>query len=251
MLASLDPQNELNALRSAQAALWAARASSSRRATITSARATLSRGITTQVAFDQAQQAMRTAQSRVDSAQAQLHNAEDRVGFTELQADAPGVVTARRRRARRGRAAGQMIVQVARQDGRDAVFDVPAQVMRTAPRPDIAVRLTDDPAVKATGRVREVERRRPIRSRARSAVRVGLTDPPAAMRSARRSTGRMKLASSPRSPIPASALTNINGQPAVWIVDPATRPFDAQCRGLRFDPATVVISQASTPAISS
>ena len=36
--------------------------------------------------------------------------------------------------------AGRMIVQVARQDGRDAVFDVPAQIKDTAPAdPEIEV----------------------------------------------------------------------------------------------------------------
>ena len=36
---------------------------------------------------------------------------------------------------------GQMIFQVARQDGRDAVFDVPAQVIRNAP-PDPKIVVT-------------------------------------------------------------------------------------------------------------
>ena len=56
-----------------------------------------------------------------------------------------------------------MIVQVAHQGGRDAVFDVPAQVLRAASGDlPVAVRLTDDPSVTATGRVREVGRK-PIR----------------------------------------------------------------------------------------
>ena len=53
--------------------------------------------------------------------------------------------------------AGQMVVQFARQGGRDAVFAVPEQLIRTAPRdPVVQITLTDDPKVTATGRVREV-----------------------------------------------------------------------------------------------
>ena len=50
-----------------------------------------------------------------------------------------------------------MIVALARQDGRDAVFDAPQQVLRVgAADPEIAVTLTGDPSVVAHGRVREV-----------------------------------------------------------------------------------------------
>ena len=50
--------------------------------------------------------------------------------------------------------------------------------------------------------------------------------------------------SAPTISIPASALTNIDGQPAVWIVDPSSltvSPHNVDVQ--RFDPGTVVISQ--------
>ena len=44
--------------------------------------------------------------------------------------------------------------------------------------------------------------------------------------------------------IPASALTEANGRPAVWIVDPHTKTVTLRnVDVLRHDPATVVISQ--------
>jgi len=50
-----------------------------------------------------------------------------------------------------------MIVQLAHEGGIDAVFDVPAELIRTSPRdPKVVVALADDPAVQTTGRVREV-----------------------------------------------------------------------------------------------
>ena len=61
-----------------------------------------------------------TAQAQVDSAEAQLKSAHDLVSFTELKADAPGVVTATSAEAGEGVQAGQMIIKLARQGGRAA-----------------------------------------------------------------------------------------------------------------------------------
>ena len=98
-----------------------------------------------------------------------MKTAHDLVSFTELKADAPGVVTAVGPGAGEVVQAGQMIVRVARRDGRDAVFDVPAQFMRTAPSdPIITVSLTDDPTVNAHSAASAKLRPRPTRRRERS-----------------------------------------------------------------------------------
>ena len=56
-------------------------------------------------------------------------------------------------------------------------------------------------------------------------------------------TGRMELDAGPGMSIPASALTQIEGQPAVWIVDPKTQTVSLHnVEVQRFDPATVVVS---------
>src|SRR6201996_7701302 len=158
LMARLESQNELNALRQAQAGLAAAQGQ------LTQARnhfdrqeTLLAQGWTTRANFDVATQAQQTARSQVDAAEAQLKTAHDLVGFTELKADAPGVITAVGPSAGEVVQAGQMIFRLARKDGRDAVFDVPAQSLRSAPSdPEVMVSLTDDPTVTARGRVREV-----------------------------------------------------------------------------------------------
>ncbi len=245
ILAKLDPQNELNALRSAQAALSAAegqlvqaRNNFGRQETL------LARGFTTKVLFDQAQQTFQTAQAQVDDARAQLEIAEDRVGFTQLKANVTGTITARAAESGEVVQPGQMIFQVARQDGRDAVFEVPAQVLRSAQSdPTITVTLTDDPSVKATGRIRQVDPQAdPVTRTFR--VRVSLIDPPASMMLGATVSGRMDLEAAEAISIPASALTNFNRQPAVWIVDPSTSTVSMRnVEVARFDPGTVVISQ--------
>jgi RND family efflux transporter MFP subunit len=245
VLAKLDPQNELNTLRSAQAALSAAEGQLvEARNTFDRQNRLLESGFTTRALFDQAQQGLRTAQSRVDDASAQLHSAEDNVSYTELKANVTGAITARGAESGEVVQPGQMIFQVARQDGRDAVFDVPAQVIRSAPPdPKITVSLTDAPSVTAMGRVRQVDPQAdPVTRTFR--VRVSLIDPPSAMLLGATVSGRMQLESTPGIAIPASALTNINSQPAVWIVDPSTSTVSLHNVDVqRFDPGTAVISQ--------
>jgi RND family efflux transporter MFP subunit len=245
VLAKLDPQNELNALRSAQAALSAAEGRLVETSnTFDRQKTLLPQGFTTQVLFDQAQQGLRTAQSQVDNAEAQLQIAKDRVSYTELKAGVAGSITARTAEAGEVVQPGQTVFQVARQDGRDAVFDVPAQVIRSAPPdPRIVVSLTDDSSVTATGRVRQVDPQAdPITRTFR--VRVSLINPPSTMFLGATVKGRMELESTPSIALPASALTRINGQPAVWLVEPTAMTVSLHNVQIeRFDPGTVLVSQ--------
>lgn len=241
-LARLESQNEQNALRTAQADLGAAQAQ------LTQARnhferqdALLRDGWTTRANHDRASQELQTAQSKVDSAEAQLKAAHDQVGFTELKADAPGVVTAVGPGTGEVVQAGQMIAKLARKDGRDAVFDLPAQMIRST-EPDIAVSLTGDPAVMANGRVREIAPQADPVTRTFE-VKVGLTDPPPAMRLGATVTGRMGVESVSVIEIPAASLTRFNRQPAVWIVDPSSHRVSIRnVEVLRYDPARVAVS---------
>ncbi len=247
-LARLDPANEVNALRTAQAGLAAAQAQLSQsRAAYERQRTLLAQGHTPRAQFELAEQAMRTAQAQVDSDETQVRIAADRVSYTILQADAAGTVIARGAEPGEVVQAGQMIVQVAREGGRDAVFDVPAQVLRAAPGdPRVTVTLTDDPTVTAVGRVREVAPQADPVTRTFE-VKVGLTDPPAAMRLGATVNGKMHLDSDAVIAIPASALTEINRQPAVWIVDPATLTVSLHAiELLRFDPGPVVVAHGLT-----
>jgi len=245
VLAKLDPENELNALRSAESALAAARGQLTyARGDFDRQRQLLANGHTPRARFDQSQNALQSAQSQVDNAEAQLRIARDRVSWTTLEADAPGTVTARGAEPGEVVQAGQMIVRLARQGGRDAVFDVPAQLLRSAPsESEITVRLTDDPSVTATGRVREIAPQADPVTRTFE-VKVGLSDPPQAMRLGATVTGSVKLESEPVISIPASALTELNRQPAVWIVDPKNLTVSMRnVELLRHDPGTVVIAQ--------
>ncbi len=248
VLATLDPVDEQNALRSATAALSAAEGQLVEASNNFDRQAHLmDRGFTTRVLFDQARQTLQTAHARVDDARAQLDQAQDRVSFTELQSTVTGTITARNAEAGEVVQVGQSIYQVAREDGRDAVFDVPAQVLRAAP-PDaiVTVTLADDKSVTAKARVRTVDPQAdPVTRTFR--VRMSLIDHPEAMRLGATVTGLLELDAGPGISIPASALTQIEGKPAVWIVDPSAQTVSLHnVEVRRFDPGTVVVSAGLT-----
>ncbi|BCJ90976.1 RND transporter [Terrihabitans soli] len=243
-IARLDPQNEENAVRSARAQVAAAAGKAAEaRGDYDRQQQLLSGGWIAQARYDQAAQVRQTTQSQLDAAHAQLSIAEDHLGFATLYADAEGVVVARGAEPGEVVRAGQMIVQIARTDGRDAVFDVPPQIKDQAPaNPVIDVSLTMDPSVKTTGRVREVSPRAD-RATGTFEVRVGLSEPPAQMRLGATVSGRMQTERDAGIAIPATALTSLNGQPAVWVVDPqgsttALRPIEIA----EFDQARILIA---------
>jgi len=245
VVARLDPQNQENSLRSAQASLSSAEAVLAQaRVAIGRQRELLKDGWTPRAKFDEAQQNFLTAQAQVDATRAQLRIEQNQLGYTTLVADAPGVVTAVGAEPGEVVRTGQTIAQVARRGGRDAVFDVPEQLLRTGRRdPLVQVALTNDPAVRATGRVREVAPQADAATRTFQ-VKVGIIDPPEAMQLGATVIGSIKLSAPPGVEIPASALTEANGHSAMWVVDPQSQTVSLRnVDVLRYDPATVVISQ--------
>jgi RND family efflux transporter MFP subunit len=220
-VARIEPQDYQNALRSAEADLASAQAvlanaqgSESRQSEL------LGRGFAARSQYDQAQQQLKTAQSQVESAQAKLQNAKDNLTYTDLKSDVSGAVTAKGAEPGEVVAAGKMVLQVARQGGRDAVFNVPAQLIRQSPRnPDVTITLSDDPTIVATGHVREVAPQADAAT-GTYVVKVALDNPPDAMRLGATIIGQVKLQSEPVIQLPGTALTQSEGKPAVWVVDP-------------------------------
>jgi RND family efflux transporter MFP subunit len=248
-IARLDPADEENGLRSAEASLAAAEGQlSEARTEYDRQRQLYDRGFASRAAFDRAETAFTSATAQVDAARAQYLIAKRRLNDTELLADAPGRVTAVGAEPGEVVQAGRMIVSVARDGGLDAVFDVPAAVLESATAdPAVTVALSQSPSVSAEGRVREVSPQAdPVTGTFR--VRVGLIDPPAALRLGSTVVGTATFGETSQIEIPASALTRSETGPAVWVVDPA-----AQTVALRdivvgsFLPASVVVAEGLAP----
>ena len=249
VVARLESETARNTLRSARAELTAARARLvEAQNNFDRHRSLLDRGFITRAMFDQAEQAFRSARAAVDAAQAQANIAETQLGYADLISDSSGTVTARRAEPGEVVAAGQPIVQLAREGGRDAVFDVPARVIQTAPADtEVVVALSSDPKVQTTGRVREVAPQADPVTRTFK-VRVGLNNPPAAMRLGSTVTGSTQLGAGPGLEIPASALTSANQRPAVWILDPASNTVSLRnIEVLRYDLSRVAVAEGLQP----
>ncbi|WP_431275293.1 efflux RND transporter periplasmic adaptor subunit [Variovorax ureilyticus] len=249
LLARLDPLNEETSLQSARAQLAAAQAQNvEARTNHTRLRDLLAENAVSRASFDQADSLLKVTQSQVETAQSQVTLAQNRLNYTRLYADVSGVVTARGPEPGEVVQAGRMVVQVAREGARDAVFDVPAPVKNsTATNPEITVSLTDDPKVTAKGQVREVSPRAdPVTGT--FSVRVRLIDAPAAMRLGTTVTGRVKLDSAPAIDIPASALNRSGNSASVWVVDPKTGVIAARPIEVRaFDAARVQVTSGLSP----
>ena len=225
IVARLDPATAQHAVDAARAKVAAAMARLvEARNTIARYEPMLARGFVARQQFDRAQEALSAAQAQVDAAEAQLRTAENQRSFTELVADASGTVTARGAEPGEVVSAGQMVIQLAREGGRDAVFDFPLRVKDALTAETvIEVASTTDPDVRAVGRVREISPQADPVTRTFQ-VRVGLANPPAALRLGSSVIGKVPVnggGPSDAVEIPAAALTRAHGQPAVWVVDPA------------------------------
>lgn len=224
-VARLDPETAQNAVDAARANVAAAMARLvETRNTIARYEPMMARGFVARQQFDQAIESRNAAEAQVEAAEAKLRSAENQLSFTKLVADAAGTVTARGAEPGEVVAAGQMVVQLAREGGRDAVFDFPPRV-KDALAADTVIEVvsTSDPNVRALGRVREVSPQAdPVTRTFR--VRVGLANPPDALRLGSSVSGKVPVNGGAKGLlIPAAALTRADGQPAVWVVDTDTQ----------------------------
>ena len=224
LLAQLDSQNEEAALQSSRAQLTAARAQlGEARNNFVRMRELVAERAVSRAMFDQAESMQKSAESQVESAQSAVTLGENRLSYTRLNSDVAGVVTAVGAEPGEVVGGGRMIVQVAREGSRDAVFDFPARAKDAMPpNVEFNVVLTADPKIATTGTVREVSPRAdPVTGTFR--VRIKLNNPPAAMRLGSTVTGRVRLnANASIIEIPPSAVIRNDRTSAVWVVDPKT-----------------------------
>jgi RND family efflux transporter MFP subunit len=245
LIARLDAQNEATSLLSARAQLSAARARLSEAQNMYGRmRELVAERAVSRAQFEQSEAMQKTAESQVESAQATVTLAENRLSYTNLVADTGGVVTS----VGADHFAGRMIVQVAREGGRDAVFDMPARVKdSSAMGAELTMTLVSDPKVTVTGNVREISPRAdPVTGTFR--VRVRLNNPPATMRLGSTVTGRIRLAATTSIEIPPSAVVRADGRAAVWVVDPKTGTVASRSIQIRSsDPNRVDVASGLAP----
>jgi RND family efflux transporter MFP subunit len=111
----------------------------------------------------------------------------------------------------------------------------------------ITVALNDDPAVTATGVVREVSPQAdPVTGT--FTVRVGLQNPPQGMLLGSVVSGRMTIPGEQMIAIPSSALMTSGGNPAIWVVDPtSSTALLRNITVLKYEPNSVVVGTGVAP----
>ncbi len=220
VLAQLDPKDLQTNVDSAKAAVFAEQARVTQtQAAFVRQQKLLPKGYTSQSEYDSAQAALRSSQSALTAANAQLASAREQLSYTDLVADAPGIITARQAEVGQVVQATVPIFSLARDGERDAVFNVYESLFVEPPTDQpIPISLVEDPKVKTSGKVREVT---PAVSAQTGTlqVKVALASLPTGMNLGSVVSGTLSGPAKASIELPWSALTKDGSDPAVWLVD--------------------------------
>jgi RND family efflux transporter MFP subunit len=106
----------------------------------------------------------------------------------------------------------------------------------------VRVTLPDDPSVTALGRVREASPQAdPVTGT--YLVKIALDRPPPAMFLGATVVGSVSIGDEPVVRVPGTALLDLGGKPAVWVVDEASsQVMLREVKVLRYDPSAVIVS---------
>lgn len=249
LMARLDAAEQQADVDAASAAVTTAEAQLRvARATFDRQNRLISTGFTTRVAFDQAQEGLRTAEGSLEAARAQLGTAKDALGYTELRAGASGVITARSLEVGQVVQAGQPAFSLAQDGERDAVFDVyEAIFFGDFDGGPVSLTLVSNPNVKATGRVREIS---PAINPKSATIRVKVTiqNPPEAMTLGSAVAGIARWKPIAQIALPWTALMATGSKPAVWVIDPSTKTASLKPVTIaRYEAGAVVIKEGLEP----
>jgi RND family efflux transporter MFP subunit len=153
------------------------------------------------------------------------------LSYTELRAGHPGMITARTIEVGQVAQAAEPAFSFAEDGPRDAVFNVFESIFaQKLSRPGIELALVSDPSVIAHGKVREVS---PVVDPKTGTVqvKVEIAENAPAMPLGVAVTGRGYWRLENVVVLPWTAMSEKDGKPAVWVIDPATgavsvRPID-------------------------
>lgn len=185
------------------------------------AKALLGRNLISRNDFDTLKGAYETAEARVQQAESQLSGGARQTGYTQLQSDQAGVITAVQAEIGQVVTAGQPVLSMALPGEKEVETNVPENRYDELRVGDtVQISLWSAPGQTYQGRVREIAPLADPLTRtyaakvtfvdADPAVKLGMT---ASVRASR----RLAL---PAIRLPLTALIEQDGQPAVWVVDP-------------------------------
>jgi RND family efflux transporter MFP subunit len=242
-LDAVDYQNKVTAaegqLDTAKAALAQATAQENRY------RILLGEGWTTRAIYEEALKSLQTAQAQVSANEALLRIAQNQLSYTQLVAPDDGVVTATGADPGQVVAKGQMIVEIARNDEREAVFAVASeQIAHAKVGMPVKVWLQGRTEIAVTGSIREIS---PEADSTTGTYQVKVTlpsSPPPEMRLGAVVVGRAEISDQEKVvSLPPSALLQSGDGPQVWVVGDDGKVHRRDVQLLKFDADSVVISR--------
>lgn len=224
VLARLDPEDARLAARasaaqvaSAESDFALARAELERHAEL------LEKKFISQSAFDARKNAFNAAAARLEQARSQAALASNQAAYTTLLADTDGVVLAVSAEPGQVLAAGQPVIRLAHAGEKEVVVSAPeSQVARFRIGQAVAISLWADASTLFPGRVREIAGGADPVTRT-YAVRITALNPPGEAHLGMSANVLFQSAVDPGLVlVPLTAIAREGGNPAVWIVDPAT-----------------------------
>ena len=173
--------------------------------------------------LDQRQSLASTAQARIDQAKSQLATAENNLAYTELKADAAGIITAVQAEVGQVLAQGQGVVKLAHSDQLEILVGVPEHRLKAVREArDVTFELWSDAGHRHAARLRELSPSADPMTRTYPA-RFSVVEPPAFIGLGMTATLTLTRSEGvPLAEVPLAAIFQQGTQPAVWVVDRAT-----------------------------
>jgi multidrug efflux system membrane fusion protein len=221
LIARIDPADYRLAVDNARAALVSAEADYARaKADLERYQALRGGAAFMSQTLDQRQSLASTALAHVDQAKSQLSTAENNVAYTELKADAAGVITAVQAEVGQVLAQGQGMVKLARSEELEILVGVPEHRLKTVREAgQVTFELWSDAGHRFAAKLRELSPSADPMTRTYPA-RFTVIDPPAFIGLGM--TASLML-SKPEpgvlAEVPLSAIFQQGTRPAVWVVD--------------------------------
>jgi len=220
LLATLDPTDQQNQLRSAQGDLARVQAQLiNAQANARRQQALFDRGVGAQAQLDIAMTDLKTTQASLDQARAAVNQSKDQLDYTQLRSDHKAVVTAWNAEAGQVVTAGQQVVTLAQPDIKEAVIDLPDTLVDEIPS-DVVFLVAGqlDPSINTTATLREIEPQAQSATRTRRA-RLTLANTPDGFRLGTAISVTLSSAIKPRIELPVTTLQEVDGKLRIWVID--------------------------------
>jgi multidrug efflux system membrane fusion protein len=251
VLATLAPEDLDLQVSAAEAAVASAEAGLAlAEAELERHRQLLDRKYISQALFDARANQQKAAAAMLEQARAQREVARNQTGYTQLKANAAGVITSIMAETGQVVAAGQPVLSLAHEGELEVAIDVPeSRVGEFKPGRVVIAEMWAASGKRYPARIREVSPQADPSTRT-NAVRVAFDAPDADVQLGR--TARVYLTDAARASsvlVPLSAIHEKDGEPAVWVVDAKTRKVALRSVKLgvyREDGATITDGLAAT-----